>query len=123
MRQPYRWALTLALASTSLLSACIVVPAGRHYGNGGPGPYGGNGGGEVVVNVPPPAPQYEVVGPPPVVGYIWIGGFWNWIGNRHVWVGGRWDAPRQGHAYVPHRWRQDGNRGWRSEPGRWERRN
>lgn len=119
--QPYRWAIALALASTSLLSACIVVPSGRHRGGGGY--YGDNGGGEVVVTAPPPAPQYEVVGAPPVAGYIWIGGFWNWIGNRHTWVGGRWEAPRQGYGYVPHRWRQDGNRGWRSDPGRWERRN
>lgn len=117
-----RLATVVVLAGASLLSACIVVPSGRRYATEGryvdEGPYAN--GGEVVM-VAPPQPQYEVVGVAPVPGYIWIGGFWNWIGSRHLWIGGRWEAPRQGYGYVPHRWQQD-RRGWRSEPGRWERR-
>ncbi len=97
-------ALSLAAA---LLAGCVVVPAGPPRG-------------EYVVGVAPPAPQVEVYGPPPVVGYVWIGGYWNWIGNRHVWVGGRWEAPRPYHRWVPHRWEPIGG-GWRLNPGRWER--
>jgi hypothetical protein len=109
MSQPARIALALAVAASTLLSACIVVPAGRPA-------YAG----EVVMAAPPP-PQAEVVGVAPAVGYVWIGGFWNWVGGRHVWIGGHWEAPRPGHVWVPHQWMRYGN-GWRMAPGHWERR-
>jgi hypothetical protein len=96
-----RLAAALSLAA---LGGCIVAPA----------PYGG----EVIVGVP--APVVEVVPPPPAVGYIWIGGFWNWIGGRHVWVHGRWDAPRPGWRWAPHRW-EPMSGGYRQHGGRWER--
>lgn len=89
------------------LSACVVAPApvaGPYYG-------------EPVVVAPPP-PRVEYVGPPPVAGYIWINGYWNWSGGRHVWVPGRWEAPRPGHVWVPHRWENDG-RHWRQQGGYW----
>lgn len=99
-----------ALGAAALtLSGCVVAPVGAY------GPYYGD-----TVAVAPPAPQYEVVGPPPVVGYVWIGGFWNWVGGRHVWVQGHWDAPRPGYRWAPHRWEQV-PRGWRPHPGHWER--
>jgi hypothetical protein len=98
-------ALTLAALG---MTGCVVAPVGPYYG------------GEPVVTVAPPPLQAEYVGPPPVVGYIWIGGFWNWVGGRHVWVQGHWDAPRPGYHWVPHRWEQVPN-GWRHQPGRWER--
>lgn len=101
-----RGAAALALVAT-LLSGCVVAPIGP--------PYGG-----AVVSVAPPAPNVEVYGPPPVVGYIWIAGFWNWVGNRHVWVPGHWDAPRPGYRWAPHRWAPIGG-GWRLDPGHWER--
>jgi hypothetical protein len=113
----------LALASSSLLSACIVVPAHRHHDGGYPtgGPQTQPGyPGDVVVVAPPPA-QVDVVIAPPGPGYFWIGGFWNWVGGRHVWVGGRWEAHRPGYAWAPHQWHRHGG-GWRSAPGRWERR-
>lgn len=72
-----------------------------------------------VVRVAPPQPIYEYPGPPPVVGYVWIAGYWNWGGARYAWVPGRWEAPRPGHVWVPQRWeRQDDH--WRSHGGRWE---
>ena len=104
--------LLLATAAGSLLTGCIVVPAGH-------GPYYG-GGGEVVA-VAPPAPQVEVVGVAPFPGYIWLGGYWGWSGGRHAWVGGRWEAPRPGYGWAPHQWHREGQ-GWRFAPGRWERR-
>jgi hypothetical protein len=78
-----RVALLAAVAASTLLSACIVVPSGRRGGG-----YGYGEGGAVAVA---PAPQVEVIGVAPGPGYIWIGGFWNLIGGRHVWVGGHWD--------------------------------
>ena len=100
-------AFALALACGAALVGCVVVPAEPYRGG--------------VVMVAPPAPQVEVVGVAPVPGYIWIGGYWNWVGNRHGWVGGRWEAPRPGYHWAPHEWRRDGP-GWRHFPGRWERR-
>lgn len=104
-------ALALMLGAT--LAGCVVVPA-RHYG----GYQGGYG--EVVMNEPPP-PQAEVVGVAPAVGYIWIGGFWNWASGRYAWSPGHWAAPRAGYGWRPHSWYRDG-RGWRQRPGGWERR-
>ena len=49
-----RFALVAALAVSSTLGACIVVPAGRHYG-----PDGGHGG---PVTVAPPELQVEAIG-------------------------------------------------------------
>ncbi len=97
--------LPLAVA-TAVLAGCVVAPAPRPY-------YG-----EAVVVAPPP-PRVEVVGPPPVAGYLWIDGFWSWRGSRHEWVPGRWEAPRPGYYWAPHRWERDGDR-WREQGGRWE---
>ena len=92
---------TLAL----LLSACVVAPAG--------GPY------DETATIAPPPPRFENVGPPPVTGYIWTEGYWNWIGGRHVWVAGHWEAPRPGMHWVPHRWERVGDR-WRFRHGYWD---
>lgn len=94
----------LALAIAVLVSnACVVAPT----------PY------DAVVTVAPPPPRVEYQGYPPVVGYVWIGGYWLWTGRRHEWVPGRWEAPRPGYRWVPHRWERDGDR-WRPHEGRWE---
>jgi hypothetical protein len=94
----------VALAAWSL-AGCVVAPA----------PYYGD-----VVAVAPPAPQGEAYGSPPAVGYVWIGGYWNWVGGRHAWVNGHWAAPRPGYRWAPYRWEQV-PRGWRMRPGHWER--
>jgi hypothetical protein len=90
----------------ALLSACVVAPA--------PGYYGG------YVAVAPPAPQVEIVGVAPAPGYVWFGGYWNWVGGRHVWVPGRWAAGRPGYRWVAHTWVHAGG-GWRMSPGHWSR--
>ena len=38
MQTPTRRTFALALAASGLLSACVVVPAGRQYGGRGPAP-------------------------------------------------------------------------------------
>lgn len=101
---------SLAIGVLALtLSACVVAPVP---------PYGGGYYGDPVM-VAPPAPRVEYYGAPPVVGQIWINGFWNWNGRGHVWVPGRWEAPRPGYMWVPHRWERDG-RGWRQSGGHWQ---
>ncbi len=101
-------ALASACAVSLTLAGCVVAPA----------PYGYYG---EPVGVAPPPPQVEYAPPAPVVGWIWLGGYWTWRANRHVWLGGHWEAPRPGHRYVPHEWQRDG-RGWRERPGYWDRR-
>lgn len=91
------------------LAGCVVAPAG---------PYAGPG--EVVAVAPPP-PQAEYIGAPPVVGYIWIGGYWVWQAGRHVWITGHWEPPRPGYVWVPPAWHREGP-GWRHRPGYWARR-
>jgi hypothetical protein len=100
-------ALSLVVALGLALAGCVVVPDQRHYPGG-------------VVLVAPPPPQAEVIGVPPVPGYVWVGGYWSWVGGRHVWVGGHWQAGRPGHHWVVHQWVRQGD-GWRLRPGHWER--
>ncbi len=95
------------ILSLSSLSACVVAPDQRHYADG-------------VVLVAPPAPQVEVIGTPPQPGYLWIGGYWDWIGGRHQWIAGHWVAPRSGHHWVAADWVRQGD-GWRLRRGHWQR--
>ncbi|HUN90946.1 MAG TPA: YXWGXW repeat-containing protein [Burkholderiaceae bacterium] len=105
-----RLATVLAASALALdLSGCVVTP-----------PRVAVAAPAVVMTAPPP-PQVEVIGAPPVAGYVWIGGYWNWVGERHVWVPGHWAEPRAGHVWVAHQWVREGP-GWRMVPGHWERR-
>jgi hypothetical protein len=89
------------------LAGCVVVPDQGHYAGG-------------VVMVAPPPPRVEVIGTAPSPGFVWIDGYWNWVGGRHEWVAGRWAAGRPGHHWVGHTWVRAGD-GWRMRPGHWER--
>lgn len=109
------WRRRLLLAAAlgaPVLTGCVVAPVEPRpvsYSE----PY--------YVNTAPPPAQYEQVGPPPAVGYVWIGGYWAWQLSRYVWIGGHWEAPRAGHHWQPHAWYR-GDRGWYPRYGRWERR-
>jgi len=96
---------TILLAAT-MLGGCVVAPAPGYYGP--------------VVAVAPPAPPVEVVGVAPGPGYVWFGGYWNWVGGRHVWVAGHWGPGRPGYHWVPHTWVREGG-GWRMSGGHWAR--
>ena len=98
--------LVAALGSVLLLSACVVATEPRYVGE--------------TVYVAPPPDRVEEIGTPPVAGYVWITGYWGWVGGRHEWVPGRWEQPRRGYTWVPHRWVQV-ERGWRLQEGHWER--
>jgi hypothetical protein len=97
----------LLLSLLAALGACVVVPDQRHQPNG-------------VVMVAPPPPRDENIGEAPQAGYVWIGGYWNWVGGRHEWVNGHWVAPRPGYHWVTHAWVRQGD-GWRMREGHWER--
>jgi len=71
------------------------------------------------VTVPPPPPQYGVMGYAPGPGYVWCDGYWNWVGSRYVWVRGYWGRPpRPGLRWVPARWEHRNGR-YEFERGRW----
>jgi len=89
------------------LSACVVYPYGDYYG--------------AAVAVAPPAPIVETYGVAPAPGYIWLGGYWNWVGGRYTWIGGHWAAPRPGYRWAPSGWVRRGD-GWHRTGGRWVRR-
>lgn len=103
-----RYLRVLVVASAvAVMSGCVVVPAQPYYA------------GELVTVAPPPA-QVEYVGPPPAVGYVWLGGYWAWRAGRHVWVAGHWEAGRPGYHWVAPSWHPEG-RGWRFHQGHWAR--
>lgn len=99
------WVLSL-LACTAL-PACVVVPDQRHYAGG------------VVMVAPPPAVE-EAPGMAPVPGFVWLAGYWGWVGTRYEWVPGHWEAPRRGKHWVPHAWVRQGD-GWQLRQGHWQR--
>jgi hypothetical protein len=101
----FRLASCLSLAVA--LAACVIVPDQRHDAGG-------------VVMVAPPPPREENIGVAPVPGYVWMGGYWGWVGDRHEWVPGHWAAPRAGRHWVGHQWVRQGD-GWHMRPGHWER--
>jgi hypothetical protein len=99
--------LASGLVLVVALAGCVVVPDQRHYADG-------------VVMVAPPAPRVEVIGVAPTPGYVWVAGYWDWVGGRHEWIQGHWVAPKTGHHWIAHQWVRQGD-GWRLKPGHWER--
>jgi len=103
----YMLRLVSSLLLGIALAGCVIVPDQRHAAGG-------------IVMVAPPPPNEEVIGVAPVPGYIWMGGYWRWAGDRHEWVPGHWAEPRPGRHWVRHQWVRQGD-GWRMKPGHWER--
>lgn len=97
--------LAVLLAGMAMLAGCVVAPAPVY---------------REPVYVEPPPPRVEYPGYAPVVGYVWIGGYWTWVGHRYEWVPGRWAPPRPGYRWVAPRWEREGNH-WRQHEGRWDR--
>jgi hypothetical protein len=104
----FKAGLATIVMAGGMLSGCVVAPAPGYY-------YAPH----VVAVAPPPAPV-EVVGVAPAPGYVWFGGYWNWVGGTHVWVPGYWGAGRPGYHWVAHTWVRAGG-GWRMAPGHWAR--
>lgn len=110
-RSPLHVLVTSTVLACSL-SACVVAPP-RAAG------YRASYSAGVVLRAPP-APIVERYGVAPYPGYVWLGGYWNWVGERHVWAPDHWAAPRPGYRWVPQVWVRSGN-GWRLREGRWAR--
>ncbi len=102
--------LVVALAVTAMSLGGCVVAARPAYVVEGP-----------VVRVAPPPDRYEVVGVAPTPGYVWFGGYWEWVGGRHVWREGHWGPGRPGYRWVSHHWVEGPHGGYHMVPGHWER--
>lgn len=89
----------LMLAGSLALGGCAVVPVDEYgYYDDGYGYYTR----DTVIVAPPPRVEYR--GLPPATSYIWIDGYWNWVGHRHDWVRGYWAPPgTRPRAIVKHR--------------------
>ena len=117
-RLPFSAVAVTGLAA--LLSGCVVAPARPYPYAYPPGPPQGYSAPETEVPAAPPPPREEYVGVAPVLGWIWLSGFWAWQANRHIWIGGHWEAPRPGYRWYPYEWHRHGG-GWRQRGGRWGR--
>jgi hypothetical protein len=76
------------------------------------------GGGDIVVDVPPPAPRIEIE-QAPRDGYVWSPGYWEWNGRFYKWIAGTFITERRGRWVADH-WDPAGSR-WHYVPGHWER--
>jgi hypothetical protein len=90
---------SMMLAGSLVLGGCAVVPVDEYgYYEDDYGYYER----DTVIVTPPPRVEYR--GRPPVSSYIWIDGYWNWVGHRHDWVPGYWAPPgTRPRAVVQHR--------------------
>jgi WXXGXW repeat (2 copies) len=79
---------------------------------------------------PPPTEQVFQTAPPPVIveaapeprpGFVWVVGYWGWVGGSHMWIPGRWIVDRPGYMWYGNRWVRRGP-GWGFESGHWGRR-
>ena len=79
---------SLMFAGSLALGGCAVVPVDEYgYYDDDYGYYER----DTVIVTPPPRVEYR--GLPPAASYIWIDGYWNWVGHRHDWVSGYWAPP------------------------------
>lgn len=106
-RTPCYAGLAAGLFLATVLTGCVIAPDQRHNVGG-------------VVMVAPPSPRVEVIGVAPAPGYIWQGGYWDWVGGRHEWMNGHWATPHPGRHWVADQWVRQGD-GWRLRRGRWQR--
>jgi len=72
----------------------------------------------VYVKNPPPAARHEVRPARPFANAMWIGGHWEWRGNKYVWKSGHWVKPVKGKRWVSGHWKNT-PRGYVWVKGRW----
>ena len=64
-------------------------------------------------------PTGVVLDPPPAVGFVWVGGFWDYGGGHYAWRHGYWGRPGAGyHGWERDRW-VHGEHGYVHQRGHW----
>lgn len=85
-----QFAVILSIVGLMAGTGCVEYPADTTVG------------GQVEVAGPPPVALVDTVPPSPGLGYVWVGGAWDWRG-QWVWDAGRWERPpHPGAVWVPH---------------------
>jgi hypothetical protein len=116
-----------ALRLTQAVACCIAPMALGIAGCGSPPqpaePAYGTMSSVIVVPAPPPAPQAELVPPPPTSApTVWQPGHWQYTGiatSPWQWESGHYMEPLYGRtAWIPGRWVQQGA-GWVWVEGHW----
>jgi hypothetical protein len=69
----------------------------------------------------PPADKTEDKPASPGFGYIWVSGYWDYIGGQYVWRNGRWVQGKPDYEYVRARYEYDG-KGWTFHRPHWKKR-
>jgi hypothetical protein len=74
---------------------------------------------QVSIRIGPPVREHENRGRPPERGYVWIGGYQRYEGDRYVWTPGRWERPPQpNQRWVDHKWKRHHGE-WQMQEGHW----
>ena len=77
---------------------------------------------DVPVNSQPPPEKAEGNRPAsPGFGYIWVGGYWDYLDGNYIWRDGRWVQAKPDYEYVRARYEYDG-KGWVFHRPHWKRR-
>ena len=77
---------------------------------------------DVPVGSPPPAEKADAAKPAaPGYGYIWVGGYWDYLDGNYIWRDGRWVQGKPDYEYVRARYDNDG-KSWVFHRPHWKRR-
>ncbi|HEY2747792.1 MAG TPA: YXWGXW repeat-containing protein [Polyangia bacterium] len=77
---------------------------------------------DISVNSAPPAEKAEGARPAaPGYGYIWVGGYWDYLDGNYIWRDGRWVQGKPDYEYVRARYEFDG-KAWVFHRPHWKRR-
>ena len=55
----------------------------------------------------------------PYINSVWVGGAWNWNGQKYIWKEGYWNTPSKGRRWLSGYWKQQ-RHGWIWVNGRWK---
>lgn len=77
---------------------------------------------DISVNSAPPPEKTEGSRPAaPGFGYIWVGGYWDYLDGNYIWRDGRWVQGKPDYEYVRARYEYDG-KAWVFHRPHWKRR-
>ena len=72
----------------------------------------------IIVREAPPPIIVETCPPPPVIGMVWVQGYWVHDHGHYSWYKGRHVRPIPDHRFEPARW-EHSQRGWQFHRERW----
>ena len=106
---------TIALALMIGFAGCATL-------SGSPGAAGDGNEIDISVSSAPPPEKAEGTRPAaPGYGYIWVGGYWDYLDGNYIWTDGRWVQGKPDYEYVRARYEYDG-KAWVFHRPHWKRR-